>query len=623
MIAPWPRRKAAPSTAGRPVAKNGNPDGAECYRQPARRPFARPASASAPAGVASAGRSRRLPFSKPNSAGMTNASRLLVLALAACFAVAEGSCLQKSDLFCCTTEASCAAKNAPFPTLCDPGFVCDETGALNPIKYTCVASGQTCTGPAQCTDPTRPECLTDGTCGCTNDGTCPASAPSCNGVARACTGCETNADCQRLADTPRCDIASGSCVSCQDGADCPSSDAPVCSAEGECTGCLVAEDCSRFPDASYCEASSGRCLACLENQHCPTPTAPVCDNGACRACRADGDCLSGICDEAAGSCAAEDNIIYVSPNGRAGDCTRTAPCATINQGLARISPTRSTVLVLPKTGGYREQVSITDESVTIVGAGAEVSPPTADAGPAITILRSSVVVLEGLRVTGAHSDLDRDGDGIQCLRAGGDRPLVTLRNVTIFGNARRGIDASDCTLTVERATVEANKGGGLQAVSSLVKVTNSAFLGNGTSSGVDATLFGGVHYERPVAGSTFDFNTVSNGLAGGSNPRGVRCTVATGTVTVSNSIVVGAAATQLGADCLPRYVLSNQDLAGRGVGNVQGTPTFTSDGVHLAPGSAGIDAGDPDATASFDIDGDARPLPIGGRRDIGADEVRP
>lgn len=51
-----------------------------------------------------------------------------------------------------------------------------------------------------------------------------------------------------------------------------------------------------------------------------------------------------------------------------------------------------------------------------------------------------------------------------------------------------------------------------------------------------------------------------------------------------------------------------------------GDPAFAADGYHLTVGSAAIDRG-MDAGVTTDIDGDARPAPLGTRPDLGADEV--
>jgi len=44
---------------------------------------------------------------------------------------------------------------------------------------------------------------------------------------------------------------------------------------------------------------------------------------------------------------------------------------------------------------------------------------------------------------------------------------------------------------------------------------------------------------------------------------------------------------------------------------------------HLLPGSDAVDRVDADPAVTVDFDGDTRPLPVGGRADIGADELKP
>jgi hypothetical protein len=319
-------------------------------------------------------------------------------------------------------------------------------------------------------------------------------------------------------------------------------------------------------------------------------------------------------------------------------CTRQAPCATLARATTLVTAAQNLILMSP--GAYETSATVLSGAVpfTISGAGANVT--RLGEGPVLEIRGATTqVTVEDLRIHGATGVA---GDGIFC----NTQATVTLRGVAIENNAGKGLQAVNCALTVEDSTFGApgagnvggglsstggavtvaasvfssNGGGGLSTTGGTVVVRNSAFTDNGRPS-PGGTLFGGISLATPEDGSVIDFCTVTNNVAGGANAAGVACTTADGTVPVSNSIVVGSSASQVGAACGPRYLLSNQDLTALGAGNIVGTPTF-ADGFHLAAASEGIDDADPAATLNVDFDGDVRPQPAGGRRDIGADEVR-
>lgn len=107
---------------------------------------------------------------------------------------------------------------------------------------------------------------------------------------------------------------------CTAASECDAS-APYC-ADGACAeACATDTQCpglGQLEDARFCAA--GQCIECRENSEC-SATAPVCDTGSCRACRAHGECPSGVCADD-GTCAAPEDIAYVDVTGAAmTDCT--------------------------------------------------------------------------------------------------------------------------------------------------------------------------------------------------------------------------------------------------------------------------------------------------------------
>ena len=114
---------------------------------------------------------------------------------------------------------------------------------------------------------------------------------------------------------------------------------------------------------------SGACVSCRAGMNdCPA-TAPVCDMGACRACTADADCESTICDVDSGMCVAQVDVIYAGPAGTDADaCTLSAPC-TIAKALNLVDAQHLWLRMLP--GAYMPpSISITNTNVKIVATGA-------------------------------------------------------------------------------------------------------------------------------------------------------------------------------------------------------------------------------------------------------------
>jgi hypothetical protein len=524
------------------------------------------------------------------------------LLLGMLLALALQGCEFTNDKFCCVTPSVCAEYGAPSPTPCPSGFVCDEQG-VNGSRRACVAEGSGCTGSAECTDPARPSCV---------GGTCTA----------ACSGDD---DCTRFPDTPLCDT-SGQCVACTSDLGCPSPEAAVCAADTHtCQGCTLEEQCGRFPAMNHCDTSSGHCVECrADAADCTVATAPVCDRGTCRACRRNEECPSGVCNDATGVCRDAGMTLYVATNGTDNpDCEQQSPCKTLKHALTVAQDPLKPELIKMLSGSYVENAGAASpvviegaRAVTIVGNGASFSRPTSDDAHVLEIRGTGTrVTIDGLRI---HGGRNSGGHGLVCNTGA----TVIFRRVAIEANGGRGVQATDCRLTVDRATFANNLGGGLSVTGGTVVVRNSVFIDNGKAS-PGGTSFGALSISDPLdAAVVVEFNTLKDNDAAEDSPAGIACE-STRDIAVRNNIVWGSLPLQAettDAQCRYTYTLSNQTIPGET--NLSGNPTFLPGDFHLAADSMGVDAAGP-SDINVDIDGDPRPLPEGGRPDIGADEVRP
>jgi hypothetical protein len=482
--------------------------------------------------------------------------------------------------YCCSTQKSCTEDHGGgVITGCLPRYpdrpYCDDDGVFpgsDGIGRTCVADpfpnlGTICISADDCTDPAHPVC-----------------------VNQHCQGCSSAADC--------------------------TSAAPVCSDEHKCVGCTQEAECASYPSTPHC-GSSGSCVLCRDGGDCTDPAAPVCDSGAatCRACQADAECGSEICDEGSGRCVPESEIVYVdgASGVSSGPCTKTAPCKTIQLGVDAVSGIRSTVHVAP--GSYSDRVTISSKTVQISARGVDLAPI---AGPGLDVKGASTVVIEGIRIKNVGGV---SGDGVRCTDDGSS-PTLSLIGVLVTKNSAIGVNATKCALTLTKSVVIDNDGGGVSLSLSDFSLINNMIVGNG---GVSST-FGGVlvsgNPPSGVGGARIEFNTITRNSAQATSASGLICSLTSLALGFANSIVYGnnGTAGQV-SGCSWAYSDIGPDPV-PGTGNISTAPIFVNEAqndYHLAPNSPGINAADPSATVNEDIDGDARPA--GGRSDMGADEV--
>jgi hypothetical protein len=140
-------------------------------------------------------------------------------------------------------------------------------------------------------------------------------------------------------------------------------------------------------------------------------------------------------------------------------------------------------------------------------------------------------------------------------------------------------------------------------------IRNSVFINNGAAvTGGAITDFGGSHLVLE------NITVVGNTALFGSG-------MYVGNTTIKNSIFWGNSGDNLQMWGTNTVTHSNVQGGAQGPGNMHVDPGFAADGHHLLPGSPMVDKGlAPETAGQLDIDGEPRVL--GGRTDIGADELK-
>lgn len=389
------------------------------------------------------------------------------------------------------------------------------------------------------------------------------------------------------------------------------------------TGCTA--------NPSICTGEISTCLndecvdcgtaAGMESADCAVAAMPVCGaDHACRACAADSECTSGVCE--GGSCIAAAEVAYVSTTGTATTgCDLGAPCSTMAQALAAIGSARHYINVAPGTYSASGATTI-NATVTIRADGVTFERSTNDQ---ILEVTGGDVTIIGATVHGAVGG--GNADGIKCSNGAG----LTLHRVTVDDNGDRGVEATDCQLTITRSAITNNGKGGVRLVDGRAVVTNSFVLSNGDN---NTTTGGGLSLAPSVAGSRVEFTTMRRNTAMTGAAGAMACS---GMPTIArNNLIYGSTNTDVevsGTSCTHSYSVIGPMNAPTGtevrmltlteVGFVDAAVNTVA-AAHITGASLAKASADPASAAADltgDYDGDARPSPAGGRADIGADEI--
>ena len=281
-------------------------------------------------------------------------------------------------------------------------------------------------------------------------------------------------------------------------------------------------------------------------------------------------------------------------------------------------------MLLLQAGTYNERVILDGgDPVWMSGEGmVTIGQPSGGTATqnALSVINGADVTLIAVTISDASGN--PNSNAVQC-----NGSTLRLIESTVANARRTGIVADDCTLSVLQSTVSQNTGGGIAVNGSTYSITNNVIVANGAD-GVAGSAKGGVLLAGANAG-IFEFNTLSgNGVINGALlGSGLTCSGVT--VPMSNNIIVsggqGGGQGLVFGNCTHTYSLV--EGGDTSMGNITGDPLFIDPGLgnyHLQTGASGspcIDAADPAATLAIDIDGDIRPLIVGGTRDMGADEA--
>jgi hypothetical protein len=371
-------------------------------------------------------------------------------------------------------------------------------------------------------------------------------------------------------------------------------------------------------------------VACATGSACP-PEEPVCDpmSGLCRGCRGDAECTTAACEESTGACIASDQVVYVAAAGAAGNaCTMAAPCATIAQGVAATTTGRTFVAIAP--GTYNEAVQLQGAAAAVLsgpGSGAVATLL------GITMLNApATLVIESLHVAAAAG---------ACIQLQSSATAVTLYGDDIGPCSGDGVDVQGA-LVVERCDLVGSGGGNgiapmggttggsgvqldveqtaIDQFGTAIDVSNGSYVIRNDLLSRSSSVALRLHAMGVTGGpGIVDFVTI----VGGAN-RAISCNAnggGTGSAAITSSLFAeNTEDPSIDSTCLVSYSVWDDSSTPMGSNDGSGeAPVFVDPNTgdfHLAAGSPGINAADPNSTTTVDLEG--APRPSGGGFDCGA-----
>lgn len=383
---------------------------------------------------------------------------------------------------------------------------------------------------------------------------------------------------------------------------------------GEPGACASDEDCSG--GTAVCDVTGTlTCVQCTpgRSEAC-TGTTPACgDDRMCRGCLTHAECPGSNACLPDGSCAEPGSVAYVESAALGGtdnaSCTLAMPCTKVASALAT---GRSYVKL---AGTIDEGVTIDNSRVVTILAepGAKLTRMTV--GTVLRVDGGSQVAIYDLEISGALGT----NAGIS------SAATLSLTRAKVLNNAGGGISVSGGALVVTQSRIAGNTGGGILVVNGTFAVVGNVFFGNGSIS----SLVGGLSITAPQsAANRLEFNSFNkNATADGFAPA-IQCTVGGGAFVARNNIMSDNGTfsnpEQTGGNCSHTYSIARPGSSLPGPGNLDTDPLFVNAAMgdlHLRPGSPALGAADPGADltgpAARDIDGQPRTRPA----DMGADEL--
>ncbi len=390
-----------------------------------------------------------------------------------------------------------------------------------------------------------------------------------------------------------------------------------------CDGGTCGDPCTESNGTCVCLMPDRVCVECTadDERNC-SGTTPQCGNdNRCRACRTNDDCGSGACLED-GACADANRVVYASPTGvSTSGCGRALgqnECS-LAQALIEVAPPRDVIRLAPGTytvTGGPDGLDFNTKSATVVARGTTINRV---GNGAIMSARSN----QRLKLIGGTLEGPNNDDGLKCSSSG----ELIVHETTIERMTQSGIETDSCKLTVSRATLRNNIEGGIRMINTpkATTIINNFVYRNGAA----GSPVGGMALRLEHPGSRVEFNTVADNDAdlGSSTAGGISCDGqgydAPFNLVYRNEGGIGGMVQVIGTCTFMGSFQKAAMMAGENEVGFQNpndgmNPSFRL--TDASPASPPVIIRDAFDCTGTDFDGQARPEPMGGKCDYGADE---